>query len=475
MRPLHLVLVIALLSLMNGTDPARNDMPGMAALVIHDGPDGGDDACGCKDGAIVSCLVGGKRGTKQCFNGRWGPCELPEPPAPAAKVGTLRPKYFILMVIYAPPGTDGGRSSSSVTYGSGSTTGSTVSASRSFKKSGSVSVTASAGILGAKTQVGLSFGYGTSTTDNQSIDIKKSGSTEITVPGPGVDGVDHDRDQIWLWLNPTLNVSLTPTSAAWKLEDNPQADIQFVFVGHLKDPSKMPPGLTQRLQSYGITAADFPEILKADPFANGSTAFIDSKRYQSLNTTFPYEPPFAQGDAATTFKFNASSAINTSTSSSTQNETTVGVTASGDVGFTSLFKTSVKAEGKWTWTSTETKASSSGTSESATVTVGGPAFGYTGPTDMAVYYDVIYKTFMFAPLVARPGITGLVLDRTGTGVRSREVVVVSNGVAKRTFTNAKGEYRIFGDLSGPVRLQVDRTIRNLPQLPATRRVDIQLP
>ena len=53
MRPLHLVLVIALLSLMNGTDPARNDMPGMAALVIHDGPDGGDDACGCKDGAIV--------------------------------------------------------------------------------------------------------------------------------------------------------------------------------------------------------------------------------------------------------------------------------------------------------------------------------------------------------------------------------------------------------------------------------------
>jgi hypothetical protein len=475
MRPLLFVLVTALLSLINGSDPARNLEPNMSALVVHDRPDGADGACGCVDGTTAPCIVDGKRGTRECFNGRWGPCVLPEPPAAApAKNGTVRPKYFILMVIYAPPGTDGGRSSSSVTYGSGSTTGSTVSASRSFKQSGSVSVTASAGILGAKTQVGMSFGYGTSTTNNQSLDIKKSGSTEITVVGPGVDGVDHDRDQIWLWLNPVLNLSLTPTSAAWKLEDNPQADIQFVFVGHLKDPSKMPPGLTQRLQSYGITTADFPEILKADPFANGS-ALIDSRRYQSLNTTFPYEPPFAQGDPATTFRFNASYSSTASTSSSTQNETTVGVSVSGDVGFTSLFKTSVKAEGKWTWTSTETKGSSSGTSESATVTVGGPAFGYTGPTDMAVYYDAIYKTFMFAPIVDRPSFNGTVLDAAGAAVRSREVVIVSNGVTKRTFTNAKGEYRIFGDLSGPIRLQVGKTIRDLPQLPASRTVEIRLP
>ena len=36
---------------------------------------------------------------------------------------------------------------------------------------------------------------------------------------------------------------------------------------------------------------------------------------------------------------------------------------------------------------------SPGTSESASVAIGGPGCGYSGPTDIAVYYDVIYKTF----------------------------------------------------------------------------------
>jgi hypothetical protein len=320
----------------------------------------------------------------------------------------------------------------------------------------------------------LNFGYGVNSSNNQSIDIKKSGSTEISVVGPGVDGVDHDRDQIWLWLNPTLHVALTPTSAAWKLEENPQADIQFVFVGHLKDPSKMPPGVAQRLASRGITAQDYVEMLKADPFANGSP-IIDLKRFQSLNTTFPYEPPFAAGDPATTFKFNATYASNATTSSSTQIETTVGVSVSADVGFTSLLKTSMKEEQKWTWGTSDTRASSTGTSESATVTVGGPAFGYTGPTDMAVYYDVIYKTFMFAPIATAPSFKGVVLDRAGTALAAREVIVEANGVRKRTFTNARGEYRIIGNISGPIRLQVGKTIKELPQLPATRRMDIQMP
>jgi hypothetical protein len=319
----------------------------------------------------------------------------------------------------------------------------------------------------------LSFGYGRNSSNNQSLDIKKSGSTEINVTGPGVDGVDHDRDQIWLWLNPTLNLSLTPTSAAWKLEDNPQADIQFVFVGHLKDPSKMPPGVAQRLQSYGITTADYAEMLKADPFANGTTV-IDPKRYQSLNTTFPYEPPFASGDPPTTFKFNATYSSTTSASSSTQVETTVGASVSGDVSFASLFKTSAKAEGKWTWTSADTQGSSSSTTESATVTVGGPAFGYTGPTDMGVFYDVIYKTFMFAPIGTPAGFRGVVVDRAGKALAAQEVIVEANGVRKRTFTNSRGEYRIPGAVSGPIRLQVGKTVRQLPQLPATRRVDIQL-
>src|SRR5262249_45925267 len=133
------------------------------------------------------------------------------------------------------------------------------------------------------------------------LDIKKTTGSEITVIGPGVDGIDHDRDQIWPWLNPKLRVRMRPQDASWALEEDSTADIQFVFVGHLKNPSLMPPGLLQRLQQFGITPADYLEILKADPFANGAAA-IDRARYKSLRTTFPYESPFAPGDPPSTLK-----------------------------------------------------------------------------------------------------------------------------------------------------------------------------
>jgi hypothetical protein len=129
-------------------------------------------------------------------------------------------------------------------------------------------------------------------SESQSLDIKKSTSSEISYSGPSSDGIDHDRDIIYLWLNPTINLQLTPTSAAWNLGDNPRADIQLVYVGWLKDPSKMQrdaPGVVQRLQTYGITPADYPEILKADPFARVTPAAkgaprVNLQRFQSLNT-----------------------------------------------------------------------------------------------------------------------------------------------------------------------------------------------
>src|SRR5262249_11550776 len=118
---------------------------------------------------------------------------------------------------------------------------------------------AGGGLLGSA-EVGVSFGYGVSTSDSRSLDIKKSTSTEISDSGPSRDGIDHDHDLIYLWLNPTIDLQLTPTSAAWNLGDNPQADIQYVYVGWLKDPSHIPPGVVQRLQAHGITPQDYAEI-----------------------------------------------------------------------------------------------------------------------------------------------------------------------------------------------------------------------
>ena len=97
----------------------------------------------CMEGKIRKCALHGQAGTSECIGGRWERCNV-EVPEPGAEQGTVSPKYLVLTVIYAPPGTEGGSSSSSVVYGSGSTTGSTVSSTGSFKQNHSVSVTAEA-------------------------------------------------------------------------------------------------------------------------------------------------------------------------------------------------------------------------------------------------------------------------------------------------------------------------------------------
>jgi hypothetical protein len=83
-------------------------------------------------------------------------------------VGTITPNYIVLLVVYAPPGTNGGKSTSSVEYGTSSTAGTTTSVSNSFKQSTSVSSDVSGGIFGNGVSAGLSFSYGQTVTDDHS-------------------------------------------------------------------------------------------------------------------------------------------------------------------------------------------------------------------------------------------------------------------------------------------------------------------
>ena len=427
----------------------------------------------CVPGTIDACFLNGKQGTRTCMsNGFFGPCQIPADPPPPS--GTAQPKYKILTVIYAPPGTQGGGSTSSVAYGSGSTVGSTVSGSETFKQNYAVSVSAKAGFLGDGGEIGGSFSYGRNSSDSETLDIKKTASMQINHRGPAVDGIDHDRDQIWLWLGPTVQLSLTPTAAEWTVDESQIADLQYVYVGHLKDPSLMPPGVAARLQAYGITPDDFAEILQADPFTDDMLP-IDTDRFQPLHTTFPYEPPFAPGDPVPTLSFTATYAETDAISTSVANEYSVGVTVSGSFDFLSLFQAKAKAESKWTWTDTDTRSEATGTSESVSVTIGGPAFGYSGPTDMAVYYDVLYKTFVFIPIEPElpPALHGSVISSAQQAVSGKEVILLTDGVQYRTFTNAKGEYRMYGEFSGPLQLQVDGV--KFEPVPRQNKVDIMLP
>jgi len=292
---------------------------------------------------------------------------------------------------------------------------STVSTSSSFKSENRISVSAEGGFLGSGGGASASVETKASESDSESAEITKSNTTTITYPGPSLDGIDHDHDEIWLWLNPTIDLSLTPTSVTWNFDTNAQADIQKVSVGWLKDPSKMPRGLADRLETYGITKEYYPDLLKADPAASGPIA-IDPERFDPLPMTFPYNPPLNPGDPVSTLNTTIVHETTTSRSHISQNERTVGVSLELGIGFIELAKTKLKIEDKFTWTNTNTTAASTGASQSAAVTIGGPAYGYNGPTDIGVYYDLIYNTFFFAPVDERLqplSLQGLVTSRSG--------------------------------------------------------------
>jgi hypothetical protein len=149
---------------------------------------------------------------------------------PAVLPGTAVPKYLVLSVIYAPPGTNGGHSTSKVSYQAGSTTGTTTAASQSFKAANSISFEASGGILGNGGGGGISFEWSRTRTDSQSLEIKKSTNSTIDRSGPSQDGINHDEDDILLLLNPTVDLGLTSSSAQW-IFANSQSIIQEVCSG----------------------------------------------------------------------------------------------------------------------------------------------------------------------------------------------------------------------------------------------------
>ncbi|MGH9429787.1 MAG: carboxypeptidase-like regulatory domain-containing protein, partial [Terriglobia bacterium] len=284
-------------------------------------------------------------------------------------------------------------------------------------------------------------------------------------------------------------LTLTPTSVSWTLDNTRNAVIMFVYAGDLRNPSRMAPGVAQTLRTHGITTQDFPEILKADRFATRSgplgafasqgRIFIDSRRFKSLGFTFPYQPPFAPGDKATTLTFKLENSTTESSASSVETAHTVGLTASAEFQFTAFLKTKIKLDNKWTWTNSTTNSTSADAKESASVTIGGPSFGYTGPTNIQVYYDVLYKTFLFVPVGSglEPSLQGVVARSSKRAVGGTEVVVVANGVKYRTFTNAKGEYRIFDKISGLVQVQVGGVTKKPPLLTPflRKKVDIVVP
>jgi hypothetical protein len=258
-----------------------------------------------------------------------GPVEV-TPPPPGVQ-GFINPKYIVVGVTYAPPG-----SSSYVQYTGTTSIGNTTTIASSFSNAVgfSVSVQNTVGIQGWGPSGTVN---GTSSTDytqgsNSSTTTTLSKLTSLSYKTGGTGNsfapVDSDYDIVWLWLNPVVLLtyfpagSSTPAGIQWNgygydtndPSGTQQPDIYPVSVGYLNGDFGDDPSIDAVLarswassangyiwpsgQGPGLTTDDYSAILVADPFAgctyNNNAIAWNSCSYAS--SEFPGLPPSTTSD-----------------------------------------------------------------------------------------------------------------------------------------------------------------------------------
>ena len=467
-------------------------------------------------GKVFACSFHGQPGEQICEEpGTFSPCQ----PTPPTDTGTVFGKYLILTVIYAPPGTNNGKTDqgdSQVSYESDSTTGTTTTNSNSFKQGNAVSASVKCtdcdlGIISG----GGGFEYSKSTTRTDALAVTKKTTSTIQVSGPAADGIDHGHDQIWLFLHPKFDVTVsgvvgspTKKTITWTLDPNQSAGlIQYLYVDYLRDPSRIPPGILQDLQAAGITPADYPVILGADPLAqclspvaaahamapaikpaaahatvigkgpipivnNCQAPLPGAPRYVRANMNLPYDPPLTANDPVPLQPVSIDNSSADTETVATEYDHKESATISG--GFTlGVYETTLTDTKTWEWTDTNSIATTTGNEQKMSMTLGGPAFGYTGPNNMDVYIDTIYNTFAFVPNELSAQALHGVVSSGGKPVGGRLVTATAGRVKYRTFTNAHGKYRFSAQLKGPVVVQAGTASRKVPNATATQSVDFR--
>jgi Galactose oxidase, central domain/Kelch motif len=346
----------------------------------------------------------------------------------AMESGSINPKYIVVAVAYAPPGAN-----SSVTYQQSTQFGTSSSLDQTFTNETSVSVSQSVGIT-IKGGDGSSSGGTTTTASTTYSQAAENGSTiavnktqqltqGIHGPASSAVAVDHDDDEVYVWANPRVNLTIPadPNAVIWNgysFDDRDpinDVDVQPISVKCLKDFNSTDQSCIdagRRLaRSWdtsglgGLTADDYQTILARDPFATNpsydpTVPEADGKmRFQrQMGVNLDYTPapqggqPAPSGYAITT----------TTTTTSNQSKTDsykVGLSIDQTSGSSFIFdisnKLSISNTSTWVnkWSQTNTAVQGQGIQVS--ITPPASSDNYNGPTAVEVWQDNVYGTLMF--------------------------------------------------------------------------------
>lgn len=437
-RRFAFVLVGSALSVLSASSDAGaggNCGPEPKAPVCH-----GHATCTADAGWTFDPLPAGTSCTQR--NGQSGVCSPNGFCGPPPRTGTVRPAYYVLAVLYSPPG-----NKSKVTYADGSSAGTTTSTSNMF----GAGITA--GVTG---NVIATASYQVSQQSSDSFQVKKTTSDVIDLTSV-TDPLRHGEDRFYLWMNPLLSVTQAgngPVLISVQTVNGQPMDIVDVTADELTGVVALPAQKQQKLS--GLTKADFSQIVALDPPA--VSGGMDPSRYAFVQTLQLEGPDQAGGDLPGHEVDVSDDTFGTKANSTT---TTYKVSIGVSAGFCFL-AASEKAEAidTLTWANTSSAGTTYGSNQTAKVDLSTTTVGFYDNID--VYEDLVYHTFAFVSQTqgrgfagTPPSMTGTVMSPSGQPVPDQIVTVtLANGRTQRVFTNARGTYRVFGAPAGATTLAI---------------------
>lgn len=341
--------------------------------------------------------------------------------------GWVRPKYQVVGLTYAPPG-----SKSTANYTNGFLSGTGTSNMASFNSSYTNKVSIATGgsffdVVNGKTTATETSGWMQEQDSSSSLSIIQQDSTGLTVQGPTSSGlgVDHDYDVIYVWLNPEVFVELGNGAIyqggyGWDGRDTITGmDVVGITLGQLRGTQPITdPAEQMRLDrawdtSLGaLTSTDYLQIAAADPFY-GNPSFNPntdtSHRFEFPESGNPAEPtdlifnyiPAPPGGQPTsqTYTSSYSSTTTSGQTSKDTHSTAYSVDSTGNVNFFATLMVDLLTTATFTTSNQWSSTITSGATQSANFTIVPPLStdNYTGPTAIQVWKDNVYGTFMFYP------------------------------------------------------------------------------
>lgn len=359
--------------------------------------------------------------------------------------GTLHTHFFVLSVVYAPPGNAlGGKSASTVSYASNTTTGSVFSSTQTTNNGSTFTVKADL-LSGA---VGSDVTTSIDTEDQSSVTTRTSLSRGLTTSGPPENGIDHGWDTIYFCLNPTVGIKIDPNKTVHWGIDLSGAVFEYAYVYQLKQPSTVlateNPGLFADLERAGFTQSDYTQMLLTDPFASGASA-IDPKRFVPMGSSIPYYGAPSAAVAIQPTTITRQNILSTANTQSTGIQYKSAASYSVNAGFLDIFKTALSSTDTTQWTSKTSSENDTADTQTASITIGGASAGYNGPVDVLLYWDRIYGTFLFTFPTTDATVSGTVTDM-GHPVANKTLIFASMGKTFQTLTDSKGRYRLYGTM-----------------------------